>query len=85
MDPIAAANAVLAVIEVLAKLEPVFVSTWTNLKPFAAALMAQFKGVAPTADELTALEVQVDALAARLQVPLPAAQPGDPDYTKPVV
>lgn len=74
---------VLTVVETLTKLAPTFVSTWTDLKPFATTLYTQFKGSAPTADELTALEAQIDALAARLQIPLPPAQPGDPDYTKP--
>lgn len=74
---------VLTAVETLAKLAPTFVSTWTDLKPFAVDLYTQFKGSAPTADELTVLEAQIDALAARLQVPLPPAQPGDPDYTKP--
>ena len=74
---------VLTVIETLSKLEPVFVSTWNNLKPFAVSLFTQFKGEEPTADELTELERQIDALAATLQEPLPAAQPGDPDYQPP--
>ena len=73
---------VLQVIEVLAKLEPVFVSTWTNLKPFATALYTQFKGTPPDEATLRSMEAQIDALAAALQVPLPPAQPGDPDFTK---
>lgn len=74
---------VLTVVETLTKLAPTFVSTWTDLKPFAVDLYTQFKGSKPTEDELTVLEAQIDALAARLQAPLPPAQPGDPDYTKP--
>ena len=75
-----ALTSVLTVIETLTKLAPVFVSTWNDLKPFATELYAQFKGTQPTPEELTELETQLDALAVRLQQPLPPAQPGDPDY-----
>ena len=71
---------VLTVVETLTRLAPQFVTTWQDLKPFAQSLYEQFKGSPPTADELTDLETQIDALAARLQEPLPPAQLGDPDY-----
>jgi len=73
---------VLTVIETLTKLAPTFVSTWNDLKPFANQLYTQFKGGQPTDEELMELERQIDALADRLQQPLPPAQPGDPDYMK---
>jgi hypothetical protein len=75
---------VLTVIETLTKLAPTFVSTWNDLKPFAAQLYTQFKGEQPTDAELVDLEAQIDALATRLQIPLPPAQPGDPDFKKPI-
>lgn len=66
-----AISTVLTVIETLAKLEPEFVATWNNIKPFAADLYQQFKGRAPTEKETTALEAGVDALFERLMTPLP--------------
>lgn len=76
---------VLAVIGALAKLEPVFVSTWNNLKPFGELLFKQFSGGdEPTDEERAELDAGIDTLAARLQEPLPPAQPGDPDYVKTV-
>ena len=78
-----ALSTVLTVVETLTKLAPTFVATWNDLKPFAQSLYTQFNdGVAPTDAQLTELEAQLDALAARLQEPLPAAQPGDPDFQK---
>ena len=76
-------DTVITVIQLLVKLVPVVVQAGTDLQPFAVALFNHFNGKAPTAEELVALEAKVDELAARLQVPLPAAQPGDPDYVKP--
>lgn len=73
---------VLTVIETLTKLAPQLVATWNDLKPFATALYTQFKGAEPTEAELAELEAKIDELAARLQVPLPEAQVGDPDYQK---
>lgn len=75
-----ALETVVTVIETLSKLAPQFVATWNDLKPFANSLYAQFKGEQPTEQELLDLEAKIDALAARLQEPLPPAQPGDPDY-----
>lgn len=75
---------VLEVVNQAIKLAPQAVSTWNDLKPFATSLYAQIKGSAPTEAEVTEMEAKIDELAARLQVPLPEAQPGDPDYVKPV-
>lgn len=77
-----ALSIVLMAVDTLTKLAPTFVATWNDLKPFAQSLYAQVKGTQPTPEELTELETQLDALAARLQQPLPPAQPGDEDYVK---
>ena len=76
---------VLTVIDLAGKMLPQIMATATDLKPFASALFTQLSGgAAPTDTELAALEAKIDELAARLQAPLPPAQPGDPDYVKPV-
>lgn len=77
-----ALTTVLTVVETLARLAPEFVRTWDNLKPFATDLFKQLSGAEPTEAEVADMEARIDALAAQLQVPLPEAQPGDPDYQK---
>jgi hypothetical protein len=71
---------VMTTVETLTKLAPRFVATWDDLQPFAVALYTEFKGAPPVGPDLAALEAKIDELAARLQVELPPAQPGDPDY-----
>lgn len=61
----------LTVVETLTKFAPQFVTTWSDLKPFATTLFEQFKGAQISADELVELEAKIDELAARLQEPLP--------------
>jgi len=74
---------VLTAIETLVKFEPTIVQAGADLKPYAAALYQQLTGQAITDDQRASLEAGVDALFARLEVPLPPAQPGDPDYVPP--
>lgn len=71
---------VLTVIEALMKFTPVIVQAGADIKPFAVALYQQLSGQTITAAQRAELEAGVDALFARLEVPLPPAQPGDPDY-----
>lgn len=74
---------VLTVIEMLVKAAPVVIQAGADLKPFAIALYQQLSGGQLTEAQRVDLEAKVDALFARLEEPLPPAQPGDPDY-KPV-
>lgn len=83
MDPVTAITTVVTVVTELAKLEPVFVQAWDNLKPFGIALYTKLTGGTISDADLATLEAQLDALHAQLQQPLSAAQPGDPDYVAP--
>jgi hypothetical protein len=75
---------VLTVIEQLIAAAPSIIKVGIDLKPFAETLYSKLTGGAALTDtERTALRAGVDSLYARLQVPLPAAQPGDPDYVAP--
>ena len=75
-----ALTTVLTVLEVLAKLTPTIIQVGTDLKPFAIALYEKVNGHLITPEQSAELEAMTDALYARLQEPLPPAQPGDPDY-----
>lgn len=74
---------VLTAISTLIKVAPQIVQTVNDLKPYATALYKQLTGTLPTPAEQATMEAGIDALFARLEQPLPAAQPGDPDYIKP--
>lgn len=83
MDPVTALGTVITVINTLAGLEPEMVKAWGNLKTFGTALFEEFTGQPISDADRVALETQLDDLHAQLQVPLPPAQPGDPDYVDP--
>lgn len=76
---------VLTAVEVLTKFQPLIVQAGADLKPYAVALYQKFTGTDLTDEQRAALEAGVDALYARAMEPLPAAQPGDPDYQPPSV
>lgn len=80
MDPTVIASVVLSAVETLIKVAPQVVQTIKDLKPYAVALYHELAGQPPTSDQRATLEAGVDALFARLETPLPPAQPGDPDY-----
>lgn len=84
MDPLTAITTVVTVINTLAKLEPEIVQGFANLKVFGTALFEQFTGSTISDADRATLEAKLDELHDQLQVPLPAAQPGDPDYVPPV-
>ena len=80
MDPVAIISLVLSAVETFIKVEPQIVQTVKDLRPFAEALYQKWTGQAATAAQQTQISDGIDALFARLEVPLPPAQPGDPDY-----
>lgn len=55
-------------------------STGASVYGYAEAIWNTIGGKEPTETDLAALETQVDAMHAEIQAPLPAAQPGDPDF-----
>lgn len=62
-------------------LGPTVIKGFEDFQPFAVLIWdAIFKGQPITADEIAAIEAKLADLSAQLQVLLPAAQPGDPDY-----
>lgn len=83
MDTSAIISIVLTAVSTLVKVAPQVMQTVTDLKPYAQALYQELTGQAPTSDQNAALAAGIDALFARLETPLPAAQPGDPDYVAP--
>ncbi len=80
MDPATILTVVLTSVSTLVKIMPQLIQAGTDLKPFAEALYAELTGSAITDDQRAAINAGIDALFARLETPLPAAQPGDPDY-----
>jgi len=83
MDPVTAITTITTVIETAIKLEPQIIQGLNNLKIFGAALYQAFTGNAISADDQTTLEATIDNLYSQIVVPLPPAQPGDPDYIAP--
>ncbi len=83
MDPVTALTLVVTVINTLAKLEPELVTAAQNLKTFGTTLFEEFTGQKISDTDLATLEAKIDDIHAQLQQPLPAPQPGDPDYKAP--
>lgn len=73
-------NIVLTAIDTFMKVEPQIAQTVTDFAPYATALYQQLAGQAPTDDQRAVMRAGIEALFARLETPLPPAQPGDPDY-----
>lgn len=74
------ADLVLKAVEVAIKYLPIVVKTANDLEPFAVALWQKYTNKEPTEPERADLVKRTQDLYARLQEPLPPAQPGDPDY-----
>lgn len=83
MDPLAIANAVLAAISLAQKAAPIVIEGATNIKTFATQIWEAVTGKPVTAADSAAIDALLAALTARLETPLPPAQPGDPDYVAP--
>lgn len=80
MDPIAIATAVLAAIQLAQKAAPILIDGAENIKVFATRLWESITGTPPTEADQVTIDALLAALTTRLEVPLPPAEPGDPDY-----
>lgn len=85
MDAIAIANAVLAAIQMGEKIAPIAIQGISDAKTFAETLWKSITGMAPTEADSATINALIISLTGRLEVPLPPAQPGDPDYVPPAV
>lgn len=81
MDTAAIISLVVTATNLAIKYAPQVWKTAMDAKPFAVELFELYKGNKPTPAEITTLETEIDNLAARLQIPLSPAKPGDPDFT----
>lgn len=59
---------------------PSIISTGVDLVNLGTKFYETVNGTKPTDDEIAQLRAAVDADVAIALTPLPAAQPGDPDY-----
>lgn len=60
---------------------PGAITTTQQLVDLGSKFFSSVNGRDPTSAEIAALEAAIDADVADALLPLPAAQPGDPDYT----
>lgn len=73
MDTAAIIATIVSVLNTVVKIAPAVESGVVSLEPIAVNIFNNLvNGAAITQDQLTALETQVDALAAQIQQPLPA-------------
>lgn len=72
---------IIAILQVVVQELPGAVSTVEQLVDLGAKFMKASNGTDPTPAEIAALRAAVDADVAEALAPLPAAQPGDPDFT----
>ena len=76
--------AIIAILQTVVQELPGAITTVEQLYALGTKFFTAANGTAPTADEQTQLEAAIDAAVAEALTPLPDAQPGDPDYVKPV-
>jgi hypothetical protein len=82
MDALTIINTVAAVIQQAVAIGPSVIKGVEDAVPFAEAIVANITGKKTvTQADLDALTAQIATLSAQLQAALPAAQPGDPDFT----
>lgn len=77
-------SGVIAVLKVVATELPGAISTGAQLVELGEKFYASANGHVPTIAEAAELRKAVDEDVATALEPLPPAQPGDPDYVKPV-
>lgn len=82
MDALAILSLVASIIQTTTKFAPIVFQGIEDAKPFAMGLIQQITGKAPSAEDEAAIDEMLASLTARLEKPLPPAQPGDPDYVK---
>lgn len=75
------AAVIVQLLQVVMAAAPSVITTAQQLYDLGTKFAATLKGSAPTPDEITALRAQIDADVVTSLLPLPPAQPGDPDYT----
>ena len=77
--------AIISVLQVVVANLPGAVTTAEDLVGLGTKFYESVNGHAPSIAEVAALRSAVDNDVAVALTPLPPAQPGDPDYLKPVV
>lgn len=75
---------IISILLLVVKELPGAIETTTQLVDLGKKLFATANGREPTEQEIADLEAQIEADVAEALEPLPAAEPGDPDYKKPV-
>ena len=76
--------AIISLLQVVVQNLPGAITTVEQRYALGTKFFTAANGTAPTADEQTQLEAAIDADVAEALTPLQDAQPGDPDYVKPV-
>ena len=74
---------IIALLQVVVANLPGAITTTEQLVELGKKFFTAANGTAPTADEIAQLEAAIDADVTLALAPLPAAQPGDPDYVTP--
>lgn len=77
-------SAVISVLQVVVAQLPGAITTVAQLTDLGTKFYESVNGHAPSIEEVAALRAAIDADVATALTPLPPAQPGDPDYVKPV-
>ena len=75
---------IISILLLVVKELPGAIETTTQLVDLGKKLFATVNGREPTEQEVADLEAQIQADVAEALKPLPPAEPGDPDYKKPV-
>ncbi len=75
---------IISILLLVVKELPGAIETTVQLVDLGKKMFATINGREPTEAEVTELEAQIEADVAEALEPLPAAEPGDPDYKKPV-
>ena len=73
-------DGVIALLQIVVANLPGAITTGEQLVTLGKKFFSTVNGQEPTDDEVTALESAIDAEVLDLLMPLPSAQPGDPDY-----
>lgn len=74
-------GAIITILQTVITELPGAITTVEQLVSLGQKFFSAANGKDPTADEMTQLRAAIDADVAAALEPLPAAQPGDPDYT----
>ena len=83
MNAAAIVSIILSVLQTANTAAPIVLRGIEDAKPFAVDLWKRITGKDPDPADEAAIDAALAALTARLEEPLPPAQPGDPDYKEP--